>query len=60
MNDIAILIPTLNPDGKILTLVKELQDLDMKHIFIVDDGSSPEREAIFSKLKDLGCTILYH
>lgn len=60
MNDIAILIPTLNPDGKILTLVKELQDHDMKRIFIVDDGSSPEREIIISKLKDLGCTILYH
>lgn len=52
------IIPALNPDNKLIKLVKEL-DKDYKDIIIVNDGS--ESDKIFNELKKIkGCVILTH
>ena len=48
MNKIA-LIPSYEPDDKIIKLVNELSKNDFK-IVVVDDGSGKDYENIFSKL----------
>lgn len=52
------IIPALNPDKKLIKLVKELEK-DYKDIIIVNDGS--ESDKIFNELKNIkGCIILTH
>ena len=46
-----VLIPTLNPDHRLCEIVDELHARGIAEIIIVDDGSSPECEAIFAELK---------
>ena len=52
------IIPALNPDEKLITLVNELKK-DFSKIIIVNDGS--EKKDIFNKLEDFKeCIILTH
>lgn len=60
MNNIAIIIPSLNPSDKLLSLVKDLQEEKFKHIFIINDGSEKKYNHIFDKLKKMNCQIYYH
>lgn len=56
-----ILIPSLNPDGKLVNYVKELQETGFCHIVLVDDGSREECRDIFRLLEqDEGVTVLRH
>jgi len=59
MSSNVIIIPTLNPDDKLIKLVKSLKE-DFKNIIIVNDGSNSECENIFKELKKLNCFIEYH
>lgn len=49
MNFIPV-IPSLNPDARLIKLIKELIEEKLKKIIIVDDGS--EDKTIFNKLKE--------
>lgn len=60
MKDIAILIPTLNPDDKLINLVKDLQKIDFENIFIVDDWSDEKYQEIFDELEKIGCIVYHH
>ncbi len=60
MRNETILIPALNPDIKMLSLIKELLNQDFQHIIIIDDGSSSSFLPIFEKAKILGCMIATH
>ena len=58
MQDVVILIPTYNPNEKLLKLVSELIKNNFLKIIIVNDGSTNNLE-IFDKLKNINeCTIL--
>ena len=48
--DFIPVIPSLNPDARLIKLVNELIDNKFKKIIIVDDGS--EEKLIFNKLKE--------
>lgn len=53
------IIPSLNPDNKLIRLVDELIKNDFKKIIIINDGS--ESSEIFDKLKENdACIILTH
>lgn len=41
-NEVVILIPSLNPDDRLTSLVDELLANDFKNIIVVNDGSSNE------------------
>ncbi|SHN60474.1 Glycosyltransferase involved in cell wall bisynthesis [Butyrivibrio hungatei DSM 14810] len=59
--DAAILIPSLNPDNKIIELVKKLKEAGFRTIVCVDDGSSEEHRHFFDELKNVyGCDVLRH
>jgi len=45
-------IPAYNPDEHLLTVVKEIQAQSSKMIFIIDDGSKPECEDVFTSLQN--------
>ena len=61
MMNLSIVIPTLDPSEKILTVVKELKDSGFDRFIIVNDGSRSDKAPIFEALeKELGCTVLTH
>lgn len=57
-DDIIILIPTLNPDERLVTYIGELRDSGFSKIIVVDDGSTKGKE-IFSELSGK-CEVLIH
>lgn len=58
--DVVILIPSLNPDEKLLFLLQELFDMGFLWIVVVDDGSTPECGDIFRRAGELGCIVEHH
>ena len=59
--DNIILIPSLNPDERLLKLARELKELNMGSIVVVNDGSDASCLPIFDKLKnDYGCAVIHH
>lgn len=58
--EIAIVIPSLNPDENMVNYVKELVDY-FEHIIIVDDGSDSDTKPCFDKVREfVAVTILGH
>ena len=55
-----ILIPSLEPDERLLSYVRELRDYGLMNIVIVDDGSGEEYQSIFRELHENGCILLRH
>ena len=56
-----VIIPSLNPDEKIISTVKSLIDEGFDDIVLVDDGSDEEHKARFEEAKALGnVTLLVH
>jgi len=56
-----VLIPSLNPDNKIIDLVQKLIELNINNIIIVNDGSDNSCLPVFDKLKrDYNCTVISH
>ncbi|SMF90407.1 dolichol-phosphate mannosyltransferase [Paenibacillus uliginis N3/975] len=55
-----ILIPSLEPDERLLSYVQELREYGLMNIVIVDDGSGEEYQSIFRELSENGCILLRH
>lgn len=58
-----VIIPALNPDTRLCSLVNELKTLGMRDIVIVDDGSTKtihNGRDIFFELEELGCIVYRH
>ncbi|WFR63761.1 glycosyltransferase family 2 protein [Paenibacillus amylolyticus] len=55
-----ILIPSLEPDERLLFYVRQLRDYGFIHIVIVDDGSGEAYQHIFEELGENGCALLRH
>ncbi|GMK42109.1 glycosyl transferase [Paenibacillus sp. CCS19] len=55
-----VLIPSYEPDVRLLGLVRQLIDVNTRDIVIVDDGSGDNYKSIFTAAEQLGCTILTH
>ena len=56
-----VIIPSLNPDEKIVSTVKSLIDAGFEDIVLVDDGSKEEYKARFEEAKAFpGVTLLVH
>lgn len=61
MGDIQILIPSLNPDGKLLNVVNSILENTDYPVILVDDGSSEENRVIFdTAVQNPRCTLLRH
>ena len=59
--DICIIIPSLNPDDKIIRLISELSAEGFENIIIVNDGSDEKHELLFNIAREkYKCQILKH
>lgn len=58
---VAIVIPSLNPDDKLLQLLADLRAAAYETIVLVNDGSSEEYDSYFETARtEYGCTVLTH
>ncbi len=59
--DLAIILPSLDPDYKFDGVVQDLVESGFAHIVIVDDGSDEAHQAHFEKAGEYPCcTVLHH
>lgn len=59
MNQV-IIIPALNPDEKMLRLVRDLRAYGFERIITVDDGSEAAYRQLFEAAHTLGCVVIRH
>jgi putative flippase GtrA len=58
---VAVIIPSLNPDEKMLRFIDELKKAGFIHILIVNDGSGQEYNTYYEVTKEqYGCTVFTH
>ncbi|MDQ6423450.1 bifunctional glycosyltransferase family 2/GtrA family protein [Paenibacillus sp. LHD-117] len=55
-----ILIPSYEPDERLIALIRNLKEVSDDSILIVDDGSGEDYRDIFESAKEAGCTVLTH
>ena len=56
--NIAILIPSLDPDDALVALVSALRQRGAAHIVVIDDGSAQQQQ--FDRCAALGCIVAHH
>lgn len=60
-NQAVVMIPSLEPDGKLVPYVRQLLEKGFCHVVVVDDGSGPAYQPVFAELAALpGCHVLHH
>ncbi len=59
---LAVILPSLDPDGKILGVIDGLEEQGFKHIVVVDDGSDEEHQKYFEQASQAhpDITVLHH
>jgi len=58
---VAVLIPSLEPDDTLVPYVRQLIDKGFSCVVVVDDGSGPSYQSIFTAIEVLdGCHVLHH
>lgn len=60
VTDLTIIIPSLNPDEKLIKTLDGLLDKGFKKIVVVDDGSDQMHQTPFHYAEIKGCTLLVH
>ena len=60
VTDITIVLPSLNPDEKLINTLDGIMKKGFHNIVVVDDGSDTEHKAPFEYAKEKGCTVLVH
>lgn len=55
-----ILIPSYEPDERLITLIHKLKEASDASILVVDDGSGEDYRDIFDSVEKAGCTVLTH
>ncbi len=60
-SQVLVIMPALNPDHKMIDLIKSLKEKGLQNILIVDDGSKKELKHYFYEAQnEYGCRILTH
>lgn len=59
--DIPVIIPSYEPDDKLIALLCALQETGIRHVVVVDDGSGEAYAAFFEQAEALdNCAVLHH
>ena len=59
--DIAIILPALDPDERMVTLVQGLHEAGFRRLILVDDGSEIANRSFFRTCKEnYGCKVIRH
>lgn len=56
--DTVILIPTLHPQGSLVSYASQLMNLGPVHLVIIDDGSGDDYSPCFAALTHMGCHVI--
>ncbi len=58
---VPIVIPSYEPDEKLIVLLEALKEAGFEDIIVVDDGSEGAvYQELFSKAQKMGCVVLHH
>ena len=57
--NVCALIPSYDPDERLVSTVKDLQSAGFRHIIVVDDGSRPDCQPYFDALKSPACLVVH-
>lgn len=58
---ITVMIPSLNPDQKLVRYVRALSQEDFSEILVINDGSSSDYDPIFEEIAGIDkCTVIAH
>jgi putative flippase GtrA len=61
IDDIVVIVPSYEPDEKLITLLADLQRSGFQHILLVNDGSAPKYDPFFQLALDkYHCRVLRH
>ena len=60
VENIAVLIPALNPNNKLVDLVKELNQIGLANVVVIDDGSENSSQAVFDEVQRYGVKVYHH
>lgn len=55
-----VIIPSLNPNEKLLEIVKSCNALGLSNIILIDDGSDEKHKYVFDNAASLGAIVLKH
>lgn len=59
--DIPVIIPSYEPDDKLITLLEALKQTGISHVVVVDDGSGAQYETFLELAEEMdNCTVLHH
>ena len=58
--NVLVVIPSLDPDDKLLAVIRGVQEKGFTDILLVDDGSSEDKQHYFDEGAALGCNVLHH
>lgn len=59
-HNMSIVIPSLEPDEGLISLVQACMELEMKQIVIIDDGSKQSDQWIYEQVEQLGAKVIHH
>ncbi len=60
LDDITVVIPSLNPDETLLTVVNSLREVGFTDLLLVNDGSDAAHGEPFRLASEQGCVVLTH
>lgn len=60
MQETVVIIPSFNPDEKLLRLLESLREAGLSNLLIVNDGSRPDCAPYFKQARQMGATVLTH
>ena len=60
LENIAVLIPALNPNHKLVELIKKLNQAGLVNVVVIDDGSASSTQAVFDELEMYQATVCRH
>lgn len=58
--DAVMVIPTINPDERLVSLADDLNDIGFSQLIVVDDGSAGDARPVFEALKARGAHVFHH
>ena len=57
--NVCAMIPSYDPDERLISTVEDLRWAGFRHIIVVDDGSRPDCQPYFDALAPLGCEVIH-
>lgn len=60
IRNIAVLIPALDPDQKLIGLIEGLKEIGLVNILVVDDGSDRSSQTVFTKVQFYRAEVITH